>query len=266
MGGGLIYSYRKQKHTSRHFYEIRLALAKHRLQSSHLKIEYVARYFGFEDPRQFQRLWARYHNSQPFSVSPRSFYIMRHIHLLLALLPTLSFTISAQTKPVLQKQLLNMAQQSQQIQAMQKGDTTELLKDMAADITQLHTQTLNEIVQLQGWLTKAQVTEEGVKAAFTLVSHSKNLSFQQDMLPLIIQSYIDKQGISAKAVAIFTDKVSIAQGKNQIFGTQADLIGGKLVFFQIENEDGVDQLRAQMDLPTLAEYKKALEVFYGVEK
>lgn len=191
---------------------------------------------------------------------------MRYILLLLALLPTIAFITSAQTKPVLQKQLLNMAQQSQQIQAMQKGDATAVLKDMAADINKLHTQTLNEIVQLQGWLTKVQVTEEGVKAAFTLVSHSKNLRFQQDMLPLIIQSYIDKQGIGGEAVAIFTDKISIAQGKDQVFGTQADLIGGKLVFFQIENEDSVDQLRAQMDLPPLAEYKKALEVFYGVEK
>jgi len=191
---------------------------------------------------------------------------MRYILLLLALLPTIAFITSAQTKPVLQKQLLNMAQQSQQIQAMQKGDATAVLKDMAADINKLHTQTLNEIVQLQGWLTKVQVTEEGVKAAFTLVSHSKNLRFQQDMLPLIIQSYIDKQGIGGEAVAIFTDKISIAQGKDQVFGTQADLIGGKLVFFQIENEDSVDQLRAQMDLQPLAEYKKALEVFYGVEK
>ena len=191
---------------------------------------------------------------------------MRYILLLLALLPTIAFITSAQTKPVLQKQLLNMAQQSQQIQVMQKGDATAVLKDMAADINKLHTQTLNEIVQLQGWLTKVQVTEEGVKAAFTLVSHSKNLRFQQDMLPLIIQSYIDKQGIGGEAVAIFTDKISIAQGKDQVFGTQADLIGGKLVFFQIENEDSVDQLRAQMDLPPLAEYKKALEVFYGVEK
>jgi hypothetical protein len=191
---------------------------------------------------------------------------MRYILLLLALLPTIAFITSAQTKPVLQKQLLNMAQQSQQIQAMQKGDATAVLKDMAADINKLHTQTLNEIVQLQGWLTKVQVTEEGVKAAFTLVSHSKNLRFQQDMLPLIIQSYIDKQGIGGEAVAIFTDKISIAQGKDQVFGTQADLIGGKLVFFQIENEDSVDQLRAQMDLQPLDEYKKALEVFYGVEK
>lgn len=191
---------------------------------------------------------------------------MRYMLLLFALLSTLSLTASAQTKPELQKQLLNMAQQSEQIQATQKSNATQSLKNMAADISQLHTQTLKEIVQLQGWPTKAQVTEQGVMAAFTLVSHSNNLSFQQNMLPLIIESYINKQGLSGEAVAIFTDKVSIAQGKNQVFGTQADLIGGEVVFFQIENEDSVDQLRAQMDMSTLKEYKKTLEVFYGVKE
>ena len=184
--------------------------------------------------------------------------------LLLALLCPL--TATAQTKPVLQKQLLNMAQQSKQIQAAQKSDASEVLKNIAADISQLHTQTLNEIVQLQGWPTKEQITEEGVKAAFALVSHSNNLHFQQDMLPFIIQSYMDKQGISGEAVAIFTDKVYIAQGKNQVFGTQADLIGGEIVFFQIENEDSVDQLRAKMHMSPLKEYKKTLEVFYGVQE
>jgi transcriptional regulator GlxA family with amidase domain len=48
-----------------YLYEIRLALAKQLLQSSNFKIEEVARRCGFEDPRQFRRLWARYHNSPP---------------------------------------------------------------------------------------------------------------------------------------------------------------------------------------------------------
>ncbi|MFT6989510.1 MAG: antitoxin component of RelBE/YafQ-DinJ toxin-antitoxin module [Paraglaciecola sp.] len=187
---------------------------------------------------------------------------MRYMLLLLVLLSTLSV---AQTKPELQKQLLNMAQQSEQIQVAQKNDATEALKSMATDISQLHTQTLNQIVQLQGWPTKAQVTEEGVRAAFSLASHSNNLSFQQNMLPFIIQSYMDKQGMSGEAVAIFTDKVSIAQGKNQVFGTQADLIDGKLVFFKIENEDSVDQLRAQMGMTNLAEYKKILVAIHGLQ-
>lgn len=188
---------------------------------------------------------------------------MRYILLLVTLLST--HLATAQTKPELQQQLLKMAQQSQQIQTRQKSNATEILKSMAIDITRLHTQTLNEIVKLQGWPTKAEVTEEGVQAAFELVSHSNNLSFQQNMLPFIIQSYMDKQGISGEAVAIFTDKVSIAQGKNQVFGTQADLIDGEVVFFQIENEDSVDQLRAQMGMQSLADYKKSLKNLYDTK-
>jgi transcriptional regulator GlxA family with amidase domain len=42
-----------------YLYEIRLALAKQLLQSSNLKIEEVARCGGFDDPKQFRRLWAR---------------------------------------------------------------------------------------------------------------------------------------------------------------------------------------------------------------
>ncbi|MFT5923674.1 MAG: hypothetical protein ACI9LE_000659 [Paraglaciecola sp.] len=187
---------------------------------------------------------------------------MRYVVLLLSSIWLLS--ADAQTKPILQKQLLNMAQQSKQIQAAQKSDATEALNIIATDISQLHTQTLNEIVHVQGWPTKAQVTEQGVKAAFMLVSHSKNLSFQQDMLQLIIQSYIDKQGIGGEAVATFIDKVSIVQGKNQVFGTQTDLIGGKVIFATIENKKSVDQLRAQMGMPSLAEYKKTLEALYDL--
>jgi transcriptional regulator GlxA family with amidase domain len=48
-----------QGYASRHFYEIRLALAKQLLQSSDLKIEEVARRCDSDDLRQFHRLWAR---------------------------------------------------------------------------------------------------------------------------------------------------------------------------------------------------------------
>ena len=99
---------------------------------------------------------------------------------------------------------------------------------------------------------------------FLLIKHSKDLALQQDMLPLIIQSYLDKEGIAGQDVAQFTDNVSIKLGKKQVFGTQAEFISGKVIFAPIENQDSVDQLRAQMSMPSLAEYKKTLELFYGV--
>jgi hypothetical protein len=114
---------------------------------------------------------------------------------------------------------------------------------------------------LHGWPTKKKVGEKGTQAAFILVQHSKNLVFQQDMLPLIIQSFLDKGGIAGKDIAKFTDNVSIRLGKKQVFGTQAKWSDGKVVFAPIENEDSVNLLRAQMGMPPLEEYKKSLETF-----
>ena len=84
------------------------------------------------------------------------------------------------------------------------------------------------------------------------------------MLPFVIQSYIDKDGIAGQDVAQFTDNVSIKLGKKQVFGTRAEFLNGKVIFTPIENEASVDLLRAQMDMPPLAEYKTTLEVFYGI--
>jgi hypothetical protein len=75
----------------------------------------------------------------------------------------------------------------------------------------------------------------------------------------LAKQLLQSPNLKIEAVAILTDKVSIAQGKSQVFGTQADFIKSKVVFAPIENEDSVDQLRAQMGMPSLAEYKKILE-------
>lgn len=50
-----------------YIYKLRLSLAQQLLQHSRLPVEEVASRCGFEDPRQFRRLWARYHSLPPSS-------------------------------------------------------------------------------------------------------------------------------------------------------------------------------------------------------
>lgn len=50
-----------------YIYKLRLSLAQQLLQHSPLQVEEIAQRCGFEDPRQFRRLWARYHSSPPSS-------------------------------------------------------------------------------------------------------------------------------------------------------------------------------------------------------
>ncbi len=177
----------------------------------------------------------------------------------------ISMPLLAEVNEDLQSQLIRMAQQNQQVrQSLEKCNTENVppaLQTLASQIGKLQTQTLKEIITLHGWPTKKKVGEKGTQAAFILVQHSKNLVFQQDMLPLIIQSFLDKGGIAGKDIAKFTDNVSIRLGKKQVFGTQAKWSDGKVVFAPIENEDSVNLLRAQMGMPPLEEYKKSLETF-----
>jgi hypothetical protein len=177
----------------------------------------------------------------------------------------ISMPLLAEVNEDLQSQLIKMAQQNQQVrQSLEKYNTENIppaLQTLASQIDKLQTQTLKEIITLHGWPTKKKVGEKGTQAAFILVQHSKNLVFQQDMLPLIIQSFLDKGGIAGKDVARFTDSVSIRLGKKQVFGTQVKWIDGKVVFAPIENEDSVNLLRAQMGMPPLEEYKRSLEAF-----
>ena len=177
----------------------------------------------------------------------------------------ISMPLLAEVNEDLQSQLIRMAQQNQQVrQSLEKYNTENVppaLQTLASQIDKLQTQTRKEIITLHGWPTNKKVGEKGTQAAFILVQHSKNLVFQQDMLPLIIQSFLDKSGIAGKDVAKFTDRVSIRLGKKQVFGTQARWIDGKVVFAPMENEDTVNLLRAQMGMPPLEEYKKSLETF-----
>lgn len=184
-------------------------------------------------------------------------------------------TIIMTTQPAMAKidndlhdQLIKMAQQKQQIrQSLGKyalGNVPAALQSVATQIDNLHTQTLKEIVALYGWPSKKRIGIKGIHAIFFLIQHSQDLVFQQDMLPFVIQSYIDKDGIAGQDVAQFTDNVSIKLGKKQVFGTRAEFLNGKVIFTPIENEASVDLLRAQMDMPPLAEYKTTLEVFYGI--
>ncbi|WP_219701478.1 GlxA family transcriptional regulator [Marinomonas lutimaris] len=51
--------------TREYIHKLRLTLAMQFLQSSSLPIEDVAERCGFDDPRQFRRLWARHHSLPP---------------------------------------------------------------------------------------------------------------------------------------------------------------------------------------------------------
>lgn len=164
----------------------------------------------------------------------------------------------------LSQQLQQLAKQSTDIhnQLKKSEDTANNLAitQLADQVQTLHQQTLQEIIITYGWPNKELVGEKGVSAAFTLVKYSRKLTFQQSMLPHLIQSFMVGDNITGQELAVFIDTLAIAQGKKQTFGTQFERIGKNIQLLPIDNENSVDKLRAELGLSPLAKFKEELGI------
>ena len=90
-----------------------------------------------------------------------------------------------------------------------------------------NTQWLKQIVEQRGWPTKSMVGSDGANAAWLLVQHADaDIKFQRKCLDLM--AALPKNEVSQTDFAYLTDRVLLAEGKNQLYGTQFDLVDGKL--------------------------------------
>ncbi|GIU16389.1 hypothetical protein TUM4261_34840 [Shewanella sp. c952] len=190
---------------------------------------------------------------------------MRYLITLL-FIPFISF---AEVNLPLQKQLIDMGSKDQQIRselgkAGWKNSPKELLEKLR-EIDQSNTDRLKDIIKEHSWLTKQLVEVEGIGAAFLIIQHSPDIAFKEEMLPYLEKSYLNNGGVSGQQVALLTDRVLIAQGKKQIYGTQADLSEGQVIFSPIEDEANVDKRRKKMNMPSLKFYRKVMEKMYGIK-
>ena len=191
---------------------------------------------------------------------------MRYLFLLL-IIPFYSF---AEINLPLQKELIEMEIEDQHIrnkigEAGWQNPPKALLEQMMK-IDESNTGKLKAIIKKHHWVTKDLVGVKGVGAAFLVIQHSPDVAFKVKMLPYLKQSYLNGEGVSGQQVALLTDRVLIAQGKKQIYGTQADVSEGKVVFSPIEDETNVDKLREEMKMPSLDFYLKIMEKMYGIKE
>lgn len=68
--------------------------------------------------------------------------------------------------------------------------------------------------------------------------------------------------MSGQSYALLLDRVLVAEGKRQVYGTQAKLKGKEFVPDPIEDEANVDKRRAEVGLPPLSEYLRVLKQVY----
>jgi hypothetical protein len=118
---------------------------------------------------------------------------------------------------------------------------------------------LTEIFDEHGWPGHDLVGEEGSTAAWVIAQHSDlDLAFQERALELITEA-VAQDDASPGDLAYLTDRVAVAKGEPQTYGTQIRCDGKKPVPpTPIADPDAVEGLRAEAGLESLAAYLKEM--------
>jgi hypothetical protein len=59
-------------------------------------------------------------------------------------------------------------------------------------------------------------------------------------------------------IAYLTDRVLLAEGKSQVYGTQMTMVDAEYRPINLRDHDSVDERRAQVGLGTMAAYQESL--------
>jgi hypothetical protein len=141
------------------------------------------------------------------------------------------------------------------------ADSLDVERVLAIDTA--NTAWLQRVVLERGWPGRSLVGVDGANAAFLLVQHAdRDTAFQARVLPLLERAYAAGEA-QGPQVALLTDRLAVARGRPQVYGSQADILGGRIVLKPIADSASVDARRTRMGLPPLAEYVRVLDSLYA---
>ena len=112
---------------------------------------------------------------------------------------------------------------------------------------------LEEAFHTIGWTGRHRVDDDGAAAAFLILQHAISrpdvqrlgLALMLEAIPLGDANMID--------AAYLSDRIAVFEGRPQLYGTQFDWFDGALSPSPIETPDKVEERRASVGLPPLAD-------------
>lgn len=174
------------------------------------------------------------------------------------------------SQPDLHDQLLAMTRDDQEVRNQYIGPDKPSLDqnpDGQAHVQQVDDRNLAALYKLiadYDLPSRALVGTDGMKAFWLLVQHaSSDLKLQKRVLATIATG---DSGVPQDQVALLDDRIAVAEGRPQKFGSQFHFEDGKLVPSPIDDEPHLDERRAQMGLPPFNDYKCALQLMYAAPK
>jgi hypothetical protein len=125
------------------------------------------------------------------------------------------------------------------------------------DVDQDNTSWLRNLVERRGWPSRSLVGDDGAAAAWLLAQHGDHdPKFQRRCLDLMCA--LPSIEVRPEDVALLTDRVLLAEGESQVYGTQMTLVDGEYEPRDLRDPDTVDERRAAVGLSTMAEYRKLM--------
>lgn len=138
-----------------------------------------------------------------------------------------------------------------------KADDALLARMKSIDAANL--KSLKAFVASHGFPTVAMVGRDGVSTAFLLVQHADaDPAFQQHALEQLAP-LAERHELPRREFAMLQDRVLIADGKPQRYGTQAKIHDGHAVVLPVEDPANLDERRASIAMGKEAAYLDALE-------
>jgi|SRR5580700_9967958 hypothetical protein len=129
-------------------------------------------------------------------------------------------------------------------------------EQVIAPVDRANTARMRQIVAEYGWPGYALAGVDGAHAAWLLVQHAP-AEFQEECLPLL-EDAVAHGDAAPRDLAYLTDRVLMHRGEPQIYGTQYQVMDGRLSLWEVRDPDRLDQRRAALGLPSEAENRARL--------
>lgn len=113
---------------------------------------------------------------------------------------------------------------------------------------------LQKLIAAQGFPKAAQVGKKGVHLAWVLLQHAdQDPKLQSDLLPVLTQRHAAGE-LPANDLARISDRVLLANGEPQKYGTQFDWFAGDFTLPEPTTLAAINASRAALELMPLADY------------
>jgi hypothetical protein len=118
---------------------------------------------------------------------------------------------------------------------------------------------LKGVIAQHGWPGASLAGTDGAHAAWLLAQHADaDPAFQRQCLDLMTAA-VEAGEATRRELAYLTDRVLLAEGQPQVYGTQMTREGIQYVPRNLRDPENVDQRRAAVGLEPIAEYQRRFD-------